>query len=66
MEKTKQKPNKLVILDYTTNIMHLYNVDADIYVNAQYIRSIGYDPDKVVFMWGDVETRDHTGVLTKM
>ena len=66
MEKTKQKPNKLVILDYTTNIMHLYNVDTDIYVNAQYIRSIGYDPDKVVFMWGDVETRDHKGVLTKM
>lgn len=62
----KQKTNKLVILDYTTTLMHTYTIDADIYVNAQFIRNIGYDPDKVVYMWGDVETREHPGVLSNM
>lgn len=65
MEK-KQKTNKLVILDYTTTLVHTYDVDAEVYINAQYIRNIGYDPDKVVYMWGDVQTREHQGVLSKM
>jgi len=65
MEK-QQKTNKLVILDYTTCLIHTYNIDSDVYVNAQYIRNIGYDPDKVVYMWGNVQTREHQGVLSKM
>lgn len=65
MEK-KQKTNKLIILDYTTCLVHTYNIDASIYVNAQFVRKIGFDPDKVVYMWGDIQTREHQGVLSKM
>ena len=61
-----KKTNQLVIMDYTTSLIHVYKVDPNVYVNAKFIRSIGYDPDKVVYMWGDVETREHPGVLSEM
>ena len=61
----KQKTNKLVILDYKTCLVHIYNIDKDVYVNPQYIRNLGYNPDNVVYMFGNVQTREHPGTLTK-
>ena len=58
------KTNKLVILDYSTCLMHLYRVDANVFVNPKFIRNLGYNPDNVVYMFGDIETRNHKGILT--
>ena len=62
-DNTQIATNKLVILDYTTCIEHVYYVDKNVFVNPQYIRTIGFNPDNVVYMFGDIRTREHPGIL---
>ena len=63
MEKTKT--NKLIVHDYTTGLIHNYKIDKDVFVNTKYIRALGYNPDNVVYMFGDLQIREHPGILTK-
>ena len=70
MNKEEEKPiintKKLIILDYLTGVVHWYDIDAKIDVTPQYIQSIGFKPDNVVYMFGDLQTREHPGILTKI
>ena len=64
MRKPKDS-KKLIILDYRTTTMHIYYIEPDLFVNAQYLRTLGYNPDDVVYMFGDIKTNQHSGVLRK-
>lgn len=54
---------KLVILDYSTNTVHIYNIDADLEISDEYVDSIGYNINNCYYIAGDIEIIEHQGIL---
>ena len=54
---------KLVVLDYSTCTLHVYNIETEEHVSDDYIVNLGYNPDACYWMIGDVEILYHKGVL---
>lgn len=44
---------ELVVLNYNTSEVHFYNVDYDIDINEDYIKSLGHNPDECSWMSGE-------------
>lgn len=62
MRKPKNS-SKLIVLDYRNCTMHVHYIEKSLFVTPQYLRNIGYNPDDIVYMFGDITTITHTGVL---
>lgn len=62
MRKPKDS-KKLVILDYKTCVMHIHYIEKSLFVTPQYLRNIGYNPNDIVYMFGDIRTEEHSGIL---
>lgn len=55
---------KLVILNYSTCEVHIYNVDSETNVDETYIRELGHKPSECSWMFaGDIEIIHHKGIL---
>lgn len=54
---------KLVILDYTTGKVHIYNYDRDEDCTDEYISSLGYSANNCNYMVGNLEILKHKGIL---
>ena len=54
---------KLVVLDYSTCTLHVYNIETEESVSDEYIVNLGYNPDACYWMIGDVEILYHKGIL---
>lgn len=58
------KTYKLIILDYSTSIVHFYKVDKSIEIDEEYISNIGYNPSNCAWMFGDhINTFKHKNIL---
>lgn len=54
----------LVILDYSTQTVHIYKVSVDLDIDYNYIHTLGYNPDTCSWMVGeDIEIIKHKGKL---
>ena len=54
---------KLIILNYCTNTVHVYNVERNEPVTEEYLESLGYNSGDCNWMAGDIEFIYHKGVL---
>lgn len=56
---------KLVVLDYSTCTLHVYNIKTEKPISDEYIVNLGYNPDDCYWMIGDVEIlyHNHKGIL---
>jgi hypothetical protein len=54
---------KLVILDYSTNTVHIHNIDTDLEISDEYVDSIGYNISNCYYIAGDIEIIEHQGIL---
>ena len=54
---------KLIILDYCTSTVHLYDVEREEPITDEYIVNLGYNPDDCYWMAGDLGMVYHKGVL---
>lgn len=55
---------KLVILDYSTCEVHIYNVDRDAEIDDEYIGNLGYKLSQCSYMFAeDIDIFQHKGVL---
>lgn len=58
------KTCKLVILDYSTSMVHFYKVDKSIEIDEAYISNISYNPSNCAWMFGDhIGTFKHKNIL---
>lgn len=55
---------KLVILDYESGYVHLFDIDPNANIDEDYIRALGFNPDSCSWMFGDnIEVYIHKGIL---
>lgn len=55
---------QLVILDYTTSTVDIYDIDSEANINESYIESLGYDTGCCSWMFGEnIEITKHRGML---
>lgn len=54
---------KLIILNYTTGTVHIYNVDESAQVDDKFIDTLGYSINNCSWMVGDLEIIHHKGTL---
>lgn len=54
---------KLIILDYSTGMVHIYDYNGNKDVNDEYIDSLGYHANDCCYMIGDLEIIQHKGIL---
>lgn len=54
---------KLVVIDYSTNKVHLYNIDRKAPIDDDYIESIGHNTNQCYWIAGNIEILKHSGVL---
>jgi hypothetical protein len=54
---------KLVVLDYSTGTVHVYNLEREDPITDEYIQDLGYNVSDCYWMAGDVEFINHKGVL---
>lgn len=55
---------KLVILEYSTQTVHVYNVDPDANIDEGYISDLGFNTSECAWMFGeDIEIVRHGGLL---
>lgn len=56
---------KLVIFEYSTQKVHIYNIDLSVIVDEDYIRNLGFHISECQWMSGeDIEIIRHSGILT--
>lgn len=53
---------KLIVLEYSTSTVHIYNIDR-LYVDDEYIESLGFNLEDCNWMKGDLDILYHKGVL---
>lgn len=54
---------KLIVLDYTTNTVHVHPLDREDFIDAEYIESVGYDSSNCLWMAGEIEVIEHKEVV---
>lgn len=55
---------KLIILDYTTAIVDVYDVDSEADINETYLHNLGYNTNNCEWMFSEnIEITFHKGVL---
>ena len=54
---------KLIVLDYSTTIVHVHNLEREDPITDEYIQDLGYDASDCYWMAGDVEIIYHKGIL---
>ena len=56
----------LIIMDYSTGKIHVYNIHADLDVTDAFIEKLGYNRDEVSWMiTEDYDVEEHKGIFTK-
>lgn len=55
----KSKLIKLVILDYSTNIVHIYHVPAETEITDSYIEKLGFKLSQVNYILGNLDIIFH-------
>lgn len=54
----------LIILDFSTSTVHIYNVDSDSDINEEYIKNLGFNLNTCSFMFSsEIEIIKHKGIL---
>ena len=55
---------KLVILEYSTQTVHVYNVDPEANIDEEYISNLGFHTSECSWMFGEaIEIIRHGGLL---
>lgn len=54
---------KLVVLDFTTNTIHVHPLEREDFIDDEYIDNIGYDSSNCHWMAGEIEVIQHKGIL---
>ena len=55
---------KLVILEFNTLSVHVYNVDKDANIDEEYISNLGYHTSECSWMFGEeIDIVHHKGIL---
>jgi hypothetical protein len=54
---------KLVVLDFTTNTVHVHPLEREDFIDDEYIENIGYDSSNCHWMAGEIEVIQHKGIL---
>ena len=54
---------KLVILEYSTNTVHIYDINRAESIDDEYITQLGYNVDDCYWMTGQIGFAYHRGVL---
>lgn len=55
---------KLVILDYSTSEVHVYDVDSEANIDEEYLENLGYHCSNCSWMFGqEIGIIHHKGVL---
>lgn len=55
---------KLAIIDFRDNSIHLYNIDSNVDIDDNYLNILGFDPNMVQTMFGSkIDIVKHTGIL---
>lgn len=47
---------QIAILDFNTNSVHVYDITNDTDINEEYIKHLGFNPDSVIYMFGEIIT----------
>ncbi len=56
---------KLAIIDFRDNSIHLYNIDSDVDIDDDYLNILGFDPNMVQTMFANkIDIVKHVGILT--
>ena len=50
---------KLIILDYCNAEVHVYDTEKDVFIDEDYIESLGFDYNDCQWMWGDLSIMFH-------
>ena len=54
----------LVIMDYSTSTIHLYEIDENEDIDEDFIRKMNHNPDECSWMFAeDIEVIKHKGIL---
>ena len=43
---------QVIILDFHSSSVHIYNLDEDIELDEEYLNELGFDADSVILMYG--------------
>lgn len=54
---------KLIILEFSTGIAHIYDIERSEPVDEEYIENLGYKVSDCHWMSGDIEIIQHKGIL---
>jgi hypothetical protein len=54
---------KLIVLDYSTSKVHVYNVERNEPIDESYVQNLGYDSSNCNWMAGEIEVIQHKGIL---
>ena len=54
---------KLIILEYSTNTVHIHDIERSEPINDAYIDDLGYRSSDCHWMAGDIEIIQHKGIL---
>lgn len=54
---------KLVVLDHSTNIIHVYNLDKEDFISEDYIQGLGFDVGNCSWLAGEIEIVKHKEIL---
>ena len=55
--------DRLVILEYSTGTVHVYDINMEEPVNDEYISNLGYNVDDCYWMTGQIDIAFHSGVV---
>jgi len=55
---------KLAIIDFRDNSIHLYNIDSNVDMDDDYLNILGFDPNMVQTMFcSEIDIVKHAGIL---
>ena len=54
---------ELIILEFSTSTVHIFNIEREETIDEEYISNLGYNPSDCHWMAGDLEIVQHKGVL---
>ena len=54
---------RLVIFDYNTSTIHIYDIEKEEPVTEEYISELGFNLDECYWMAGDIEFVKHKEIL---
>lgn len=64
--KSTEDIRTLIIMDYSTGKIHVYNIHADLDVTNDFIEKLGYNIDEVSWMIAEnYDIEEHKGIFTK-